>query len=149
MKSHRFTNTAALGLTLIAFAAPPASANIRDEAVVGASQPANAGKIHQETVVQSPQTTSAVSQIRDETVAVRPQPAPIRDETIVASPQASPASSSSRSASGVDWADVGIGGGGVLALILLGAGGAYAIAHHRRGRPDRMRNLTATGADGR
>jgi hypothetical protein len=36
------------------------------------------------------------------------------------------------SAGGIDWADAGIGAGGLLGLTLIGAGGAFAIVHRRR-----------------
>ncbi len=36
------------------------------------------------------------------------------------------------SAGGIDWADAGMGAGGLLGLTLLGAGGAFAVAHRRR-----------------
>jgi hypothetical protein len=36
------------------------------------------------------------------------------------------------SARGIDWADAGIGAGGLLGLSLIGAGGALAIVHRRR-----------------
>jgi hypothetical protein len=36
------------------------------------------------------------------------------------------------SAGGIDWADAGIGAGGLLGLTLIGAGGAFAITHRRR-----------------
>lgn len=150
MTTHRFTRSAALGLALAAVAAPTASAQIHDETIVGARQPALvSSQIHRETVVLTPKVMSALSQIRDETVARASQPTPIRAETVVQSPQTSPAPVSSPSADGIDWADVGIGAGGVLALIALGAGGAYVVVRHRHEQPDQLRNLTVTGADGR
>jgi hypothetical protein len=33
---------------------------------------------------------------------------------------------------GVDWADVGIGAGGLLGLMLLGLGGSLAVVHRRQ-----------------
>jgi hypothetical protein len=36
-------------------------------------------------------------------------------------------------AEGVDWLDAGVGAGGAVVVILLSAGGAYAVAHRRRG----------------
>ena len=33
---------------------------------------------------------------------------------------------------GIDWADVGIGAGGLLGLTLLGLGGSLAVAHRRQ-----------------
>jgi hypothetical protein len=40
--------------------------------------------------------------------------------------------SESTSPGGIDWADAGIGAGGLLGLTLIGAGGAFAIVHRRR-----------------
>ena len=52
---------------------------------------------------------------------------------IVKVPQASPAESPApSSASGIDWADAGIGAGSLLGLSLIGLGGALAIAHRKR-----------------
>ena len=33
---------------------------------------------------------------------------------------------------GIDWADAGIGAGGLLGLMLLGLGGSLAVVHRRR-----------------
>jgi hypothetical protein len=33
---------------------------------------------------------------------------------------------------GIDWADVGIGAGGLLGLMLLGLGGSLAVVHRRQ-----------------
>ena len=52
------------------------------------------------------------------------------DVTVVKVPEQSPQASPS---SGLDWSDAGIGAGGALTLILLATGGAFAVAHHRRG----------------
>ncbi|HET6551612.1 MAG TPA: hypothetical protein VFG79_24300 [Solirubrobacter sp.] len=47
------------------------------------------------------------------------------DVTVVSVPRTAPTSS------GIDWADVGIGAGGVLGVALLALGGAVAVAVHR------------------
>ena len=38
-------------------------------------------------------------------------------------------------AGGIDWADAGIGAGGLLAVLALGLGGAFAIVHRKHGHP--------------
>ena len=43
-----------------------------------------------------------------------------------------PSAAAPASAGGIDWADAGIGAGGLLGLSLIGAGGALAIVHRRR-----------------
>ena len=37
------------------------------------------------------------------------------------------------SSGGLDWTDAGIGAGGALTILLLAAGGAFAVGHRRRG----------------
>ena len=122
-----------------------ASAQIRDETVVGTPQAAAAtSQIRDEAVVQSPQTSS--TPIRDEAVVQSPRVAAtltqIRDETIAQSPQSAPAASLPSSSNAINWTDAAIGAGGLLALLLLGAGSAYAVVHRRRSRPEHVRNLT-------
>jgi hypothetical protein len=41
---------------------------------------------------------------------------------------------------GFDWGDAGIGAGGIVALMLIGLGGAFAVSHHHaRGARGRAR----------
>ena len=56
-------------------------------------------------------------------------PSSIPDVMVVKVPAPAPATSS---AGGMDWTDAGIGAGGMLAIVAV-AGGAIAVAHHRRG----------------
>jgi hypothetical protein len=56
------------------------------------------------------------------------------DVAVVTQP-ASPAQPAPASSDGLDWTDAGIGAGGALTMVLLGAGGAFAVGHRRRGRP--------------
>lgn len=127
---------AILVLALAIPATPTAFATVRDEAVVGPQQSISSpAQIRDEAVVRAPQTSLAPSQIRN--------------EAVVQSPQASLSPSAAPSTDGIDWRDAAIGAGGLLALIALGLGGALAVAQHRRTHPQPMRNLTATGADGR
>jgi len=92
---------------------------------------------------------TASGQIRDETVVGTQQSPPvtaqIRDETVVQAPPAA----GSPPADGIDSGEAAIAGLGLLAVITLGLGGAFAVSRHRRDRPQPMRNLTATGVDRR
>ena len=131
MRHHRITRPAALSLALIALAAPAASA-----------------KIHNETVVGTSQAVAIGTPIRDETVLRPVQTAPIRDETILQPPATSAHPSPAHSVSGITWGDAAIGAGGLLGLILLGTTGAYAVAHHRRNRPDQLLTVSDTSRGG-
>ena len=154
MSNHRLTRSAALGLALAALAAPTASRQIRDETVVGTQQsPPATAQIRDETIVRASQRPTApahtAGQIRDETVVGTQQSPPvtaqIRDETVVQAPPAA----GSPPADGIDSGEAAIAGLGLLAVITLGLGGAFAVSRHRRDRPQPMRNLTATGVDRR
>lgn len=49
------------------------------------------------------------------------------DVMIVKVPEPAPADG------GIDWADAGIGAGGLLGLVLLAGGGSLAVVHRRQG----------------
>jgi hypothetical protein len=51
---------------------------------------------------------------------------------VVKMPRSSSAPPESASAGGLDWADAGIGAGGLLGLGLIGAGGAFVVVHRKR-----------------
>jgi hypothetical protein len=43
------------------------------------------------------------------------------------------APAASTSGGGIDWADAGIGAGGMLAMLVLAGGSAFAVVHRKRG----------------
>jgi hypothetical protein len=52
--------------------------------------------------------------------------------TVVKVPTPS-APAASTSGGGIDWADAGIGAGGMLAMLVLAGGSAFAVVHRKRG----------------
>jgi hypothetical protein len=122
MHPRRITRSAALGLTLAALAAPAASAqqdlrspDARDAARAAESQPVQD--------LRSPDT-------RDLAAGRGTFSAP--EVTVVKVSEPVPSSDG-----GLDWADAGIGAGGMLGLVLVGIGGAFMVARRMHARPGR------------
>ncbi len=127
MNHHRFTRSAALGLALVALAAP----------IPGAASAAPIPDAQTRLDMRSPDTRDAVQ------AAQAPQDMRSPDSRdastgrgtynspqvviVKARPQPQPAA-----ANGIDWADAGIGAGSLLGLSLLGLGGALFIVHRKR-----------------
>jgi hypothetical protein len=110
MSIHRLTAFAALSLLLAALVAPTASAqqDLRNPDTRDVAEGFY-------TDLRNPDT-------RDMAESAGASP----EVTVVEVPKLVPAADG-----GLDWGDAGIGAGGMLGLILLGAGGAVAIAHRR------------------
>jgi hypothetical protein len=112
---HMLSRTAAMAVAVAALAAPAAHAqgqltpDARDAATGwhGGRPYQNLGSPDAQDAARGVGTYSAP----EVTVLKVPQPAP--------------------ASGGVDWADVGIGAGGVLGLVLLAGGGAALVARRR------------------
>jgi hypothetical protein len=129
MNRARLTRSTAVGLALAALAASPVAAQ-QDLRSADARDAAQAAEARQDQRLQDLRSADA----RDAAEGRGTFKAP--EVTVVKVTEASPASG------GLDWGDAGIGAGGLLALILLGLGGALAVVHHRqRGH---VRRQTAT-----
>jgi hypothetical protein len=129
MNRARLTRSTAVGLALAALAASPVAAQ-QDLRSADARDAAQAAEARQDQRLQDLRSADA----RDAAEGRGAFKAP--EVTVVKVTEASPASG------GLDWGDAGIGAGGLLALILLGLGGALAVVHHRqRGH---VRRQTAT-----
>jgi len=144
MRQHRITRSAALALGLAVFAAPAAIAqqDLRnpDSRAPAASvsqdlrnpdsrvpAPVQAASVAQD--LRAPDTVDAANgrgtfSAPEVTVVTLPEPS-------VAVP-----------GGGLDWSDAGIGAGGMLAMVLLAAGGTIAVLHRRQRPPARGRAAT-------
>jgi hypothetical protein len=123
MNTHRLTRPVALGLTVFAFAAPTAAAEIPHHAspegnpVAGPDDKA-AAMIEARRDLRSPDT-------RDHADGRGTFNAP--EVTVVKVTEPSPVSG------GVDWADAGIGAGAAFGLSLLALGSTLAVVRRRHG----------------
>jgi hypothetical protein len=119
MIRHRLARSAALGLSLVAIAAPAAAAQ-QDLRSPDASDPAR--------IAAAPQTDPGQDRrspdIRDYAEGRGAFDAP--RVTVVKVPESVPSSG------GLDWADAGIGAGATVGLMLLGLGGVLTVTHRRR-----------------
>lgn len=117
MNHHRLIRSAALGLALAALAAPTAAGvDLRSPDARDAARAAEARQDPPYVDLRSPDARDA-GEGRAGKV------------TVVTVTERSPASD------GLDWADVGIGAGGLLGLILLGLGGTFVVLHRRQASP--------------
>jgi hypothetical protein len=127
MHSHRITRSAALGLTLAALAASTASAVPADLRSPDARDAARTA----EAVTGVPSQDLRSPDARDLADGRGTFSAP--EVTVVKVSEPSP------TAGGLDWADAGIGAGGMLGLVLVGAGGALLITRRVHDRPAHRR----------
>ncbi|HET8949430.1 MAG TPA: hypothetical protein VFN44_02935 [Solirubrobacteraceae bacterium] len=122
MHPHRITRSAALGLTLAALAASTASAVPADLRSPDARDAARTA----EAVTGGPRQDLRSPDARDLAAGRGTFSAP--EVTVVKVSEPSPV------AGGLDWADAGIGAGGMLGLVLVGAGGALLITRRTHDR---------------
>ena len=125
MRHHRLTRSAALGLALVALAAPTPPHRIC--AALTLAPAAVAAPVQG---LLSPDTRDATEgrgtfNVPEVAVVTLRQPAPAV-------------------AGGIDWSDAGIGAGSLLAVILLGLGSTLAVVHRRHGASAR-RSTATTG----
>ena len=127
MHPRRITRTAALGLTLAALAAPTAGAVPADLRSPDARDAART----EEALTGVPRQDLRSPDARDLADGRGTFNAP--EVTVVKVSEPAP------SAGGLDWADAGIGAGGMLGLVLIGAGGALLIMRRMHHRPAHRR----------
>jgi hypothetical protein len=121
MTTHRITRIAAVALAVAATAAPAASADDHwryphlgnGDNRVSEDQPQDLRHADTRDFAEGRGTYNSPE------VVVVDAPSPVAEPT---------------SAAGVDWADVGIGAGGLLGVSLIGLGGALFIVHRRGAR---------------
>lgn len=129
MNRFRLTRSAALGLTLAALAAPTAAAQ-EDLRSPDARDAARAAELRQDERLPDLRSPDA----RDAAEGRGSFNAP--DVTVVK------VSEPTSSGGGIDWADAGIGAGGLLGLILLAVGSTLAITRRRPSVPGRQTATT-------
>jgi hypothetical protein len=131
--TSRLTRSTVVGLAIAAFAAPTALAVPIDFQTPDTIK-AHAA-VEQKQDLRSPDTRDAATRVepkqdlrspdaRDASEGRGTYTAP--DVMVVKVPEPVPADG------GIDWADAGIGAGGLLALMLLGLGGSLAVVHRRQ-----------------
>jgi hypothetical protein len=147
MNTHRITHIAAVAVALAAAAAPAASA-MPVEDVPHYPTPAEERQDLRNADNRVPDATPQVQRGIYEPIPAAEQPQDLRSadtrdyaegrgtynspEVVVVDapkPVFEPTP-----AGGIDWADVGIGAGGLLGVALIGLGGALAIVHRRGAR---------------
>ena len=132
MFNHRLTRTAAVTVALAAFAVPAASAEPIDAARGGIHYPTPPAQERPQDlrgadaqgVPTEPPQDLRHADTRDYAEGRGTYNSP--DVVVVKAP-AEPVATSG----GVDWADVGVGAGGMLSLALIGAGGALVVVRRR------------------
>ena len=121
--SHRhLIHTAAIGLAVAAVAAPTAVAQQQDLRSPDAADIAPSVT----TQAQDNRSPDARDAADGRGTFTAPRVTVVR--------VAQPSSSAGR---GFDWGDAGIGAGGILALVLIGLGGALVVVHRRHGTTPR------------
>jgi hypothetical protein len=152
MNNSRLTRSAALGLALAALAAPTAAAqqDLRSPDARDAARAAESAQEQPGRDLRSPDARDAAR------AAELAQDQPGQD---LRSPDARDAAEGrgsfnapdvtvvkvtkpSTSGGGIDWADAGIGAGGVLGLVLLALGSTLAITYRRQSVPGRQTATT-------
>jgi hypothetical protein len=127
--TRRITRSTAVGLALAALAAPTALADPHAADTHARAEAA------QKQDLRSPDTRDAATRVepkqdlrspdaRDASQGRGTYTAP--DVVVVKVPDPVPADG------GINWADAGIGAGGLLGLVLLGLGGSLAVVHRRQ-----------------
>jgi hypothetical protein len=138
MSPKRLIYTAAVGVTLAAFASPATAGaqDLRSPDARAGGQAVSAGQDLRSPDARSvlaPQSASIGADLRSPDTRDAGQgrgtfSAP--DVMVVKVHEPAPAPVSS--ADGIDWSDAGIGAGVLLGLAALAFGGVFAVAHRRR-----------------
>jgi len=123
MNAHRLIRSAALGLTVATLAAPAAGARPADLRGPDARDAAKAAAIQR----NQPRQDLRMPDARDQAAGRGTFSAP--EVTVVKVAGPAPAASGG----GLDWADAGIGAGGMLGLVLVAIASVLAVVHHRKG----------------
>jgi hypothetical protein len=122
MNAHRLIRSAALGLTVALLAAPAAGAVPADLRGPDARDAAKAAAVQQDRPRQDLRTPDA----RDQAAGRGTFNAP--EVTVVKVAEPAPAAPGG----GLDWADAGLGAGGMLGLVLGAIASVVMGVHHRK-----------------
>jgi hypothetical protein len=122
MNAHRLIRSAALGLTVALLAAPAAGAVPADLRGPDARDAAKAAAVQQDRPRQDLRTPDA----RDQAAGRGTFNAP--EVTVVKVAEPAPAATGG----GLDWADAGLGAGGMLGLVLVAIASVVMVVHHRK-----------------
>ena len=131
MNPHRLIRTAALGLTVVALAAPAAGAVPADLRGPDARDAARTAESQQ----GQPRQDLRMPDARDHAAGRGTFSAP--EVTVVKVTEPAP------SGGGLDWADAGLGAGGMLGLVLIVLASVLAVVHHRKTAGPRHPAVTA------
>jgi hypothetical protein len=127
MKVHRLTRSAALGLTVATLAAPAAGARPADYRSPDTRDAAKAAVIEQDRPRQDLRTPDARDHAANRGTFSAPEVTVVK----IADP-------ASATRGRLDWADAGLGAGGMLGLVLVAVASVVAVVHRRKGaRPGR------------
>lgn len=141
MFNRRLTRTAAVALALGAVAAPTAAARPIDATPIDATPSQNlrsadaqgaptADKPYTGRGMYSPTPAQATQDLRHSDTRDFAEGRGTFNSPDVVVVKA-PAPADPVTSSGVDWADVGVGAGGLLSIAVLGSGGALVVARRR------------------
>jgi hypothetical protein len=139
MRQHRIIRSAALALGLAVFAAPAAVAQQDLRNPDSRAPAASVSLVLRNPDSRAPAPVQAASVPQDLRAPDTVDAANGRgtfsapEVTVVKVPQ--PAAVPSSSGGGLDWTDAGIGAGGMLAMVLLAAGGTIVALHRRQRTP--------------
>ena len=123
MNAHRLIRSAALGLTVATLAAPTAGAVPADLRSPDAQDAGKAAAIQRNLPRQDLRTPDS----RDQAAGRGTYNAP--EVTVVKVAEPAPAATGG----GLDWADAGLGAGGMLGLVLVAVASVLAVVHRRKG----------------
>jgi predicted dienelactone hydrolase len=123
MTTHRITRTAALALALAAVSAPTAQA--QDLRMPDRREASPAGSVVQDQDLRNADQREGTAPQNFRGADAMGAPTGGSPVIVVPAPEAAPAS-------GIDWADVGLGAGGLFGVTLLGLGGTLLVLHRRQ-----------------
>jgi hypothetical protein len=149
MRQHRITRSAVLALALAAFTAPAAAAplDLRDpgSSVAFPAPPASASQDlrNPDSRVPALVEASASQDLRaPDTIDAASGRGTFNAPEVTVVKVPGPPAPASSSRGGLDWADAGIGAGGILAVVLVALGATIAVLHRKHGGS--IRRQTAT-----
>ena len=133
MNPQRLIRSAAVGLTVVMLAAPVAGAVPADLRGPDAQDAAKAAAIQKDRPRQDLRTPDARDQAAGRGTFTAPQVTVVK----VSEP------AQAAGGAGLDWADAGLGAGGMLGLVLVAVAGVLAVAHRRKSPRHGRRAITA------
>ena len=136
MRHQRITRSTMLGLAIAAIAVPTAQAGPAEDLRSPDARDAAQGRVA--TAAQPAQDLRSPD-ARDVVQGWSTVSAP--GLAVVDGPEV-PAAMASPSRGGIDWADAGVGAGGMLVVVLLTLGGTFGVLHRRHRDPAAGRSAT-------